>query len=644
MGDITDKRSLKGLMENIDIVINCAARLGQQGTNDDFYLTNVLGTENLLQDAVKNRVSRFIHISSLAVLSEYQDHFNTKEDQPYAQWWAEPYTPSKIEAEKMLLGYFTNDLKLIIIRPGWIWGPEDTNTLEIGKMVKSGIVPYIGNGNNILSLTYITNIIHAILQAVTIKNCRNKEIFNVVDNQNISQKQFLAAFAERLNPSAKYVKIPFKFAYRIAQGHELLNKTLDYKLSSKISRHNVNVSARNFKFDQEKVQNLLKFKPPIEFSLAVDQTIEWIYNLSIQNNIASNLRSKQIPSLLLGATSMVHFAITNWCNAKCVFCNYPNSKKQINVNVSDAIKAINALKRLGVGIISLTGGEPFLNKNIFKIAYHASTIGMIVFTGTNGSIMTEDDVLKLQRANVRSIWISYEGPDDKIFDKNRGIPGLGNRIRNDLKWLNKAKIDNFAICVINKSIKDYRRFIDHLIDIGFNKVKFDYPMINLESSYLGYNNIDLINYTPQELEKVIEQIINLKKSNYRGFTIINPIIGLENAINYYKNGKTQFGCTAGKNIFYLDWNLELYRCTRLPEKFGKIFDVNSKNLSIIDCNKCYYQGTRDYDGVYHFINSIKNINAKNNNNNPINRIYSLANKDNLDGFRSLLEISALNFD
>ena len=136
--------------------------------------------------------------------------------------------------------------------------------------------PYIGNGNNILSLTYITNIIHAILLARVI-NCRNKEIFNVVDNQNINQKQFLAAFVERLNPSARYVKIPFKIAYRIAQGHELLNKTLDYKLSAKISRHNVNVSARNFKFDQEKVQNLLKFKPPIEFSLAVDQTIEWIY-------------------------------------------------------------------------------------------------------------------------------------------------------------------------------------------------------------------------------------------------------------------------------------------------------------------------------------------------------------------------------
>ena len=95
--------------------------------------------------------------------------FNTKQDQPYAQWWTEPYTPSKIEAEKMLLGYSTDDLKLIIIRPGWIWGPGDTNTLEIGKMVKAGIVPYIGNGNNILSLTYITNIIHAILLARVIK-------------------------------------------------------------------------------------------------------------------------------------------------------------------------------------------------------------------------------------------------------------------------------------------------------------------------------------------------------------------------------------------------------------------------------------------------------------------------------------------
>ena len=57
---------------------------------------------------------------------------------------------------------------------------------------------------------------------------------------------------------------------------------------------------------KQKVQNLLKFKPPIEFSLAVDQTIEWRYNLSLQKNIASNLRSKQVPSLLLGAKHIMN--------------------------------------------------------------------------------------------------------------------------------------------------------------------------------------------------------------------------------------------------------------------------------------------------------------------------------------------------
>jgi len=640
IGDITEKSSLRGLMDDVEIVYHCAAKLGI-GRWKDFHCTNVQGTENLFHEAAQKNVPRFVHVSSLAVIGEYEDHFNSNEDHPYASGWTEPYTPSKINAERILLKDSENsNTKLIIIRPGWIWGPGDINTAMIGKAMMSGFVPLVGDGDNVLPLTYIHNIIHSLLLAGNVE-CRSGESFIIVDNQKITLNQFLCAFAERLNPSAKFIHIPFKLAYGVTNVYELINKISNYKLSSNINRLNLHVGFKNFMLSQKKAQELLEFRPPTDFLTAVDETVKWIYDLCLENGSDLRIKRNRIPAPILGRTSMAHFAITSWCNAKCVFCSYPDSKDKICVNIADAIKAINSLKRLGVGIISLTGGEPFLNKDIFRIACHASSLGMLVFTGTNGSLMSKESVIKLERARVRAVWISYEGPNDEVFDTNRGITGLSNMIRKDLQWLKNVGLDNFAICVINKSVTDYRKFIDHLIDIGFDKVKFDYPMTNLESGYLGYKDLDLIRYKPDEIENVIKEILELKRSKYRNFKIINPTVGLEGAIDYYRTNKPRFKCNAGNNIFYLDWNLDLYRCTMLPENFGKVWEVSADKLSMIDCNKCYYQGTRDYDSVYHLVNSIKNTGQLVHSGDFVNSARTLIRNNNLAGIKSLFEISSL---
>jgi nucleoside-diphosphate-sugar epimerase/MoaA/NifB/PqqE/SkfB family radical SAM enzyme len=639
-GDITDRNTLCGLMDGIEVVYHCAAKLGL-GRKDEFFSTNVNGTENLLQEAVRSNVSRFVYVSSVAVMSEYHDHLGSNEDNPYASCWTEPYTPSKIEAEKLALEYGGNgDLKVSVIRPGWIWGPGDVNTLKIGRAIMSGLMPHIGEGDNILSLTYITNIVHALILAGNAAHCV-KDIFLINDGYKVTQKQLLRAFANRLNPDARYFSVPFPLSYYLAHIYEVINRSIFWKLPNTISRHSTCVAAKNFMFDLTKAKRVLGYSPPISFDMAVDESVRWIYDLHLdKSSVWRKLNPKRVLPLASGQTSIAHFAISSWCNARCVFCSYPDSNKRITVDIIDAIKAINALKHLGVGIISLTGGEPFLNKDIFRIAYHANSVGILVFTGTNGSMMTEDDTFKLQKAGVRAVWISYEGPTDKVFDRNRGVPGLSEKIRKDLKWLRNAGVDAFAICVINKSITDYRQFVDHLIDVGFDKIKFDYPMTTLESGYLGFKDLELMQYSPVEMEDAIRQILELKRSNYRNFGIINPTSGLEGAIDFYKGHKTRFGCTAGYRIFYIDWNLDLYRCTRLPEKFGKVWDVSPEMLRQIECNKCYYQGTRDYDSVYHLLDSIKSAGALASQGDILGSVYSVINKNNLSGLRSVLEIAS----
>jgi nucleoside-diphosphate-sugar epimerase len=54
-------------MDDIEVAYHCAAKLGL-GRKDDFFSTNVIGTENLLQETVRSNVSRFVYVSSAAAM------------------------------------------------------------------------------------------------------------------------------------------------------------------------------------------------------------------------------------------------------------------------------------------------------------------------------------------------------------------------------------------------------------------------------------------------------------------------------------------------------------------------------------------------------------------------------------------------
>ena len=127
--------------------------------------------------------------------------------------------------------------------------------------------------------------------------------------------------------------------------------------------------------------------------------------------------------LLRDGSSIANFAVVSWCNAKCVFCSYPDAKERKEVRLEDGRRAIDALRDLGVAIVSLTGGEPFLDRDLFDIAEYASGEGLIVFTGTNGTFLTPATAARLARAEVQGVWISYEGPTPRRSTGTAVSPG-----------------------------------------------------------------------------------------------------------------------------------------------------------------------------------------------------------------------------
>ena len=110
-------------------MFNCAAKVGDWGTLDEFRRLNVAALRLLLEAAADARLERFVHVSSLGVY-EGRDHFGTDETVAPAARSLDAYTRSKVEAEVLALQYVNErNLPVSIVRPGFIYGPRDRTVL-----------------------------------------------------------------------------------------------------------------------------------------------------------------------------------------------------------------------------------------------------------------------------------------------------------------------------------------------------------------------------------------------------------------------------------------------------------------------------------------------------------------------------------
>src|SRR6478752_6597488 len=104
-GDLADASALRRGVEGADWVFNCAAKVGDWGTLEEFRKLNVDALRLLLDAAADARVERFVHVSSLGVY-EGRDHFGTDETVSPAAQSLDAYTRSKSEAEALAIDYY----------------------------------------------------------------------------------------------------------------------------------------------------------------------------------------------------------------------------------------------------------------------------------------------------------------------------------------------------------------------------------------------------------------------------------------------------------------------------------------------------------------------------------------------------------
>jgi MoaA/NifB/PqqE/SkfB family radical SAM enzyme len=147
---------------------------------------------------------------------------------------------------------------------------------------------------------------------------------------------------------------------------------------------------------------------------------------------------------------LVHFEVTERCNARCGFCDFWKTPAEARhgelTTFADAARFFNPM------LVTWTGGEPLLRRDLEALVAGVNAAVRLKYVTliTHGGMLTPERARSLWDAGVNQFNISLDYLDAR-HDRARGIPGLSAKILARCPAMRAAGIDNVRF---NTVIKD----------------------------------------------------------------------------------------------------------------------------------------------------------------------------------------------
>jgi len=344
-----------------------------------------------------------------------------------------------------------------------------------------------------------------------------------------------------------------------------------------------------------------------------------------------------IPYLFGGRASpptRVDFELTYRCNLKCQFCpqelfksKYPQSKVQTHkeLETSKLCSVMDELKKGGVPLVTLTGGEPFIRKDIIEIIRHIKSIGLSLSILSNGALFTPEIANELVKVGVDTVTFSLDGPQ-KLHDTVRGIPNTYERITKAVGYLIEARKKagktrpyvNFNCTISSLNQNKFSQIIDTAVEGGVDSVSFGFLFFTNEEAVKKTASLISIQEAKEEDQILPENLRNVdtglidkemelcrEKAKKTGLSIsFNPLLDARTLKEYFYNYDYSY-----TNKCFFPWKVSrvnphgiVYPCSidmnmgNLGEKgFFEIWNGKNyidfrkslkKNKLFPKCNKC----------------------------------------------------------
>jgi dihydroflavonol-4-reductase len=156
-GDVTDRRAVRRAMKEAGRVFHLAGSTSMRSRDRErVFEVNVTGTRNMVEEALRAEVERFVHTSSAGAVGPARPGGTADETQPFTVGHLGiAYVNSKHEAEVEALRAAAHGLELVVVNPTFVLGPDDpsgTSTSLVKRLMLRQIPFYVDGGLNIVDV------------------------------------------------------------------------------------------------------------------------------------------------------------------------------------------------------------------------------------------------------------------------------------------------------------------------------------------------------------------------------------------------------------------------------------------------------------------------------------------------------------
>ncbi|MFW9831477.1 MAG: radical SAM/SPASM domain-containing protein [Candidatus Thorarchaeota archaeon] len=266
------------------------------------------------------------------------------------------------------------------------------------------------------------------------------------------------------------------------------------------------------------------------------------------------------------------FAVTYKCQCNCVHCSAGRHLKEgvPELSTEEAKQLIDDSQKLGVTIIAFTGGEPLTREDIYELIAHVDQRKAMPIMFTNGLLLNDENVERLAKAGMYSVFVSLDSPIPQEHDARRKMPGIFENAINGIKKLKEkgilVGISSYAIRSATEQ-KMYRKMYKLAQELGVqNYILFD----GVPTGNMLKDTSEML--TPDQRDEIYRYSAEIFEKK------MVPPLSSQSWQNSVEGNFAGIGCLAGNIQYYVSAYGEVAPCDFTPLSFGNIRKEPLKNI------------------------------------------------------------------
>jgi nucleoside-diphosphate-sugar epimerase len=273
--DLFDSDSLAEACTRQEIVFHCAALPAPWRAYSRFYRTNVIGTRHVVEACEASNVARLVHVSTPSLYFGYRSRIGVKETDPLPEPISH-YAATKRLAEAEIDKGFARGLATISIRPRALFGPGDTVIFpRLIPRLHQGNLPQIGDGENVIDLTYIDNVVDALILCAESPAKSLGKKYNISNGEPVKIWSLIERICRELGLPLPTRTVSYRVADAAATVVELLYRMIPNQLEPPITRLSVSLLAHSTTLDISAARSELGYQPKVSVDEGVELFLKW---------------------------------------------------------------------------------------------------------------------------------------------------------------------------------------------------------------------------------------------------------------------------------------------------------------------------------------------------------------------------------